>query len=176
MKWIVPGVVIAALALSYAACGGDEDEGTDSTPTQTGVGVTETPSDNGDETPQTVTASPEPTPPPNVCQANPDPATLDVVQVDTPTEFESVTSPVSVSGRIAAFEATFKIRVFDAEGGIAGGVTAMSAEGQTLAPFTADVEFAIVAETPGCIWVYEDSPMDGSPIHIAQIPVILRAD
>jgi hypothetical protein len=96
--------------------------------------------------------------------------------VDTPTAFERLTSPVTVSGRIAAFEATFKIRIFDAAGGIAGGVTGMSAEGQVLSPFSTDVEFAVVAETPGCIWVYEDSARDGSPIHVAQIPVVLRAD
>jgi hypothetical protein len=52
----------------------------------------------------------------------------------------------------------------------------MSAEGQTLSPFSADVEYQLVAESPGCIWVYEDSPMDGSPIHVAQIPVLLRID
>jgi hypothetical protein len=127
-------------------------------------------------TSDTETATPEPTPVPNVCEPNPDPATADLVQVDSPAPFTAVSSPVTVSGRIAAFEATFRIRIFDAEGEIAGGVTAMSAEGQTLSPFSADVEYQLVAESPGCIWVYEDSAMDGSPIHVAQIPVLLRID
>jgi hypothetical protein len=174
MKWLLPAL-IAALALALSACGDDDEAGDRSTPTQTGIGGSFTPSSGAEPTPETITPTAEPTPPPNVCQANPDAATPDVVQVDTPTEFAEIRSPITVSGRIAAFEATFKIRIFDAAGGIVGGVTAMSAEGQTLSPFSAEVDFALVAEGPGCVWVYEDSPMDGNPIHVAQVPVILRA-
>jgi Immunoglobulin-like domain of bacterial spore germination len=69
----------------------------------------------------------------NVCPANPSPATPDFNQVDTPTAGDRVSSPVSVRGRIAAFEATFKIKIFDAGGNVLADVTGMSSEGQTLA-------------------------------------------
>jgi hypothetical protein len=174
MRRVALAASILTLILAMLACGGDEDEQSRSgTPTQTGVNGLGTPIVTAEPTPETQTATPEPTAVPNVCETNPDPATPDVVQVDAPEPFTRISSPVTVAGRIAAFEARFKIRIFDAAGGIAGGITAMSAEGQVLSPFSADVDFAVVAETAGCIWVYEESPMDGSPIHVAQIPVVL---
>lgn len=124
-------------------------------------------------TPGTQSTTPVPTQVPDVCAPNPDPATPDLVQIDAPEAFARLSPPVIVSGKIAAFEATFKIRVFDAAGGIAGGVTAMSAEGQVLSDFSEEVDFGVVAETAGCIWVFEESARDGSPIHIAQLPVVL---
>src|SRR3972149_5101062 len=60
--------------------------------------------------------SPPPTGQPNVCQPNPDPAPSDVVEVDSPAASDSVTSPVTVSGRIVGFVAPFNITVFDAGG------------------------------------------------------------
>jgi hypothetical protein len=176
MKKVFPALAIVALAVTLTACGDDDDEADTSTPTQTGIGESVDPSATERPPQLTETVTPEPTPPPNVCAPNPNPASPDVVQVDAPAAFTRVTSPVTVSGRIAAFEATFKIRVFDAQGGIAGGITAMSAEGQTLSAFSADVEYGIIAEKPGCIWVYEDSPMDGNPINVVQIPVVLLAN
>jgi hypothetical protein len=176
MKPVLAAVMLIAVACVFLACGDDdEDESEAQTPTQTGINVqptvpgTDAPATSG----ETETPAPEPTDPASACAPNPAPGSTDVVQVDTPEPFARISSPVTVSGRIAAFEATYKIRIFDAAGGIAGGVTANSAEGQVLSPFSADVEFAVVAETPGCIWVYEESAMDGSPINIAQIPVIL---
>src|SRR5687767_1387277 len=78
----------------------------------------------------------------NVCAANPSPATPDFNQVDTPTAGDRVSSPVTVRGRVAAFEATFKIKIFDAAGNVLADVTGMSSEGQTLAPFQVQVPFS----------------------------------
>jgi len=147
------------------------------------VGLASACSDDGEDTPsattpansapETQSITPVPTQVPNVCAANPDPGTPDIVQVDAPLPFARLSPPVTVSGKIAAFEATFKIRIFDATGGIAGGVTAMSAEGQVLSAFSQEVGFGVGAETPGCIWVFEESAADGSPVHVAQVPVVL---
>lgn len=125
-----------------------------------------------------VTVSPQPegetpTVVPEVCQPNPDPAAADVVQVDAPSADESVTSPLTVSGHIAAFEAQFKITIFDADGNQIVDVNGMSEEGQVLAPFSEEVFFDVSEDTPACVWVYEASPADGSPIHVVQIPVTL---
>jgi hypothetical protein len=131
--------------------------------------VTASPQPDG----ETPTTGETPTVEPGVCQPNPDPASADVTEVDSPSANDSVTSPVTVSGRIAAFEARFKITIFDADGGQITDVVASSEEGQVLAPFSEEVAFAVTAPTPACVWVYEASPMDGSPIHVVQIPVTL---
>ena len=110
---------------------------------------------------------------PEVCQPNPDPATPDTVQVDSPISGDSVTSPITVSGRIAAFEAQFKITIFDATGGLIADVLAMSEEGQVLSPFSEDVAFSVSEDTQACIWVYDLSARDGSPIDVVQISVTL---
>jgi hypothetical protein len=64
----------------------------------------------------TPTATPSPaatTPAPvaDVCQANPAPATSAQVAVTQPAAFAQVTSPLTVSGIINAFEATFRIAI-----------------------------------------------------------------
>jgi len=148
-----------AAALLLAACNGD---GVNITP-----GATVSPGP-GDE-------SPTPTAQPDVCLPNPDPAPTDVAQVDTPEAGDSVTSPVTVSGRIVAFEAQFNITIFDAAGGEIVDVPARSEEGQVLSPFSEDVAFSVTEETAACIWVYDVSEADGvTPLSVVQVPVVLQ--
>ncbi|MGH8248327.1 MAG: Gmad2 immunoglobulin-like domain-containing protein [Gammaproteobacteria bacterium] len=151
----------ATLLLILSACG-DDDEG----PGQT---ATDTPS----AAPTEIEPTESPTPVPNVCKENPDPGTPDVIVVDTPRAGDTLTNPFEVSGKIAAFEARFKIRVFDASGMVIVGQNAMSQEGQVLSLFSEEIEFQVAEPTPACVWVFEASAMDGSPIHVVQIPVLL---
>jgi hypothetical protein len=109
----------------------------------------------------------------NVCAANPSPATPDFNQVDTPTVGDRVSSPVTVRGRILAFEATFKIEIFDGAGNRLADVVAMSSDGTMLSPFEAQAPFLVTAETPACMWVYERSARDGSPFQVRQIALTL---
>ena len=119
--------------------------------------------------------SPTPTPVPDVCQPNPDPASADVAEVDSPGESDSVTSPVTVSGRIVAFEAQFNIAIFDAGGHRIVHATARSQEGQVLTPFSEDIPFSVTEDTPACIWVYDVSQADGvTPVNVVQVPVVLK--
>ena len=76
-------------------------------------------------------------------------------------------------GWIAAFEATFKITIYDAQQNLIADITAMSNEGQTLAPFSTTIDFIVTKPTPACMWVYEASARDGLPIHVVQISVTL---
>src|SRR3989304_508027 len=108
--------------------------------------------------------SPTPTGQPDVCQPNPDPASAGVAGVSSPSAGDSVTSPVTVSGRFLAFEAQFNITIFDAAGGKIADVPARSQEGQVLSPFSEDVAFSVAEETLACVWVYDLSERDGSPI------------
>ena len=159
MKYVLLLAVACVVALLVACKNGD---GVDITP-----GATVSPAP-GEE-------SPTPTAAPNVCQPNPDPAPTDVVEVDSPAASDSVTSPVTVSGRIVAFEAQFNITVFDAGGNQIADVPARSEEGQVLSPFSKDVFFSVTEETPACVWVYDVSEADGvTPLNVVQVPVILQ--
>ena len=114
-----------------------------------------------------------PTGQPDVCQPNPDPAPADVSEVDSPAAGDSVTSPATISGRFAAFEAQFNITIYDADGGEIADVPAHGEEGQVLSPFSEDVFFSVTEETPACVWVYDASEADGSPIDVVQVPITL---
>jgi hypothetical protein len=117
-------------------------------------------------------ASPTPTAV-SVCQANPSPATAADVIVDQPAAFTQLTTPFVVSGRINAYEATFRIDVKDALGREIVAQMGHSQQGQTLSPFSERVSFAVTASTPACLWVFQDSARDGSPTKIAEVPVTL---
>src|SRR3990172_10053236 len=101
MKYVLLLPLTCAVVLVLACNNGD---GVDITP-----GATVSPGP-GDE-------SPTPTGQADVCRPNPDPASADVAEVDSPEAGDSVTSPVTVSGQFNAFEAQFKITIFDAAGG-----------------------------------------------------------
>ncbi len=118
---------------------------------------------------ETATAEPE------VCQPNPDPATPEFQVIAEPSEGDTVTSPVTISGLVLAFEATYQIGIFDADGNpiVETFGTAGPAEAGELAPFSIDVAFDVDEETRACIWVYEASARDGNPINVGQIPVTL---
>jgi len=159
MKYALLLAAICAAAL-LLACNGNGD-GVDITPGAT-------------VSPEPTAQSPTPTGQPDVCQPNPDAASADVADVTSPSAGDSVTSPVTISGQIVAFEAQFKITIFDAAGGKIADVPARSAEGQVLSPFSEDVFFSVTEETPACIWVYDLSEADGSIIDVVQIPVTLE--
>jgi Immunoglobulin-like domain of bacterial spore germination len=130
-------------------------------------------------TPATAPTQAAPTPTPtatpfvNVCQANPAPATAAQVVISRPAAHAVVTSPLTVSGRINAFEAMFQIAVKDAAGRNLATKTGHSQQGQTLSPFSEGVPFAVGAQTPACVWVFQLSAKDGSAQTIAQVPITL---
>lgn len=145
-----------------------------------------TPAPDGAPTPAVTeseeeTATPEATPAetatagPEVCQPNPDPATPEFQVIDQPSAGDTVTSPVTISGQVLAFEATYQIGIFDTDGNpiVETFGTAGPAEAGELAPFSIDVAFDVDEPTPVCIWVYEASARDGSRIHVGQISVTL---
>lgn len=170
MKTILAALACLLVILSLAACGDDDDDdGDTATPTTPTTAAT---TSAATATPAATTSAVTPLPQ-NICATNPDPATLGVNVVTTPQIGDAVTSPVQVTGQIAAFEATFKVTIYDAQQNVIADQTAMSNEGQTLAPFSTSVSFTVTEDTPACLWVYEASAQDGSPIHVVQIPLTL---
>lgn len=169
MKVVLLLALTGASILLFVACNGDGGDG--------GMGTSETVEPAPAETPTPAqTPSPGETPaPPNVCGPNPDPATPEFQVIDEPSEGDTVTSPVTISGQVNAFEATYQIGIFNAAGDpiVETFGTAGPGEIGELAPFSIDVPFDVDQPKPACIWVYEASAMDGSPIHVGQIPVTL---
>jgi Immunoglobulin-like domain of bacterial spore germination len=162
MKTLFLLLTIPTLLL-IAACG-DDDEEEDS-------GATPTFAATPARTTAAATSSPNSLE--EVCAENPDPATDETNQVDEPLEGDELSSPLTVRGVVAAFEATFQITLFDEDGNELADLTGMSSEGQTLAPFEEEVTFSVTEETPACLWVYESSAQDGSPVNVVQIPVLV---
>ncbi|HEY3548661.1 MAG TPA: Gmad2 immunoglobulin-like domain-containing protein, partial [Propionicimonas sp.] len=82
-----------------------------------------------------------------------------LVQIDVPREGATSTSPVTVSGQAAVFEATLPWKVLDTSGAEVTSGVAQTSEGQTFAPysFTIDLQpgtYTIVAT--------EDDPSGGA--------------
>ena len=122
----------------------------------------------------TVANTATPSPIANVCQTNPSPATTDQTVVNQPQPGDQVTSPMTVSGNINAFEAQFNIAIKGAAGNdIATVPDVFSSQGQTLAPFSTSVAFTVASQTPACLWVFDLSQMSGLPVQVVQVPITL---
>ncbi len=163
---------LAIVALLIACGDGDGDgttPGVDITPGAT-VSVQEDGTGGADESPVAT-----PTSESEVCMPNPDPASPRIQVIDQPSAGDTVTSPVTISGQVIAFEATYQVGIFDAGGNpiVETFGTADSIDVGVLSPFSIDVPFDVDAPTPACIWVYEASARDGSSINVGQIPVTL---
>ena len=158
---ILIAVAAAVALLALAACSDDDD------------GATPSPS----PLPSSPSLSPSssPTPFPNVCLPNPDPATEDFQVLRRPQHFSQVTSPLFVSGEVNYFEATYQIAIYDASGTplVETFGTAQQPNMGVIGPFSHEVAFAVSEPTPACLWVYEQSARDGSPIRVGQVPLVL---
>ncbi len=181
--------VVLLLPLLFVAC--EDEKATGEAPSTPGLVIrTVTPSPTPEPTPTPVeTPEPTPTPVANVCGVNPDPAGVDLMVVEEPLDGDAVTSPVYVRGWGAGIgfeDAGVQVVIFDSVGAQLAEVNAppLPTEGRTRpdtletsefnAPFGVDVEFATQFPQPGCIWVFELSAADGSPIHVVQVPVLLE--
>ena len=163
-----------ALVALFIACGDGDGDGTTPGVDIVAPGVTVSVQEDGtpiaDESPVATPASES-----EVCMPNPDPATPEFQFIHQPSAGDTVTSPVTITGRVIAFEATYQVGIFDADGNpiVETFGTADSIDIGVLSPFSIDVPFDVDAPTPACIWVYEASARDGSAVNVGQIPVTL---
>lgn len=81
-----------------------------------------------------------------------------LVQLDIPRQGDELTSPVTIAGDAAAFEATVPWRILDAVGTEVDSGFTMTSEGMIFAPFSFTVDLA-----PGdyTVEIIEDDPSDG---------------
>lgn len=108
-----------------------------------------------------------------VCPPNPDPAPANVAVVTQPAPNASVTSPLTVTGMVEAFEATFQAELLDAQQNQLAHVAGMAQQGQVLSPFSVQLTFSVSAPTPGCLRIYQQSAKDGSDTKILLVPLVL---
>lgn len=109
------------------------------------------------------------------CQTNPSPvdgADPSII-VSAPLAGESATSPLRVTGQARVFEATVSLTLYDADGVEITSTTTNAAEGQVLSDFSTDMPFSVTTSTPACLWVFESSARDGSPVNVVQVPLTL---
>lgn len=96
--------------------------------------------------------------------------------LDEPMAGDTVTSPVHVSGLARVFEANVRITVYSASGMVLQDTFTTAAEaGPVLAPFATDVSFSVSSDQAGCVRVWEESAMDGSPRNVVQVEVNLSS-
>jgi hypothetical protein len=111
-----------------------------------------------------------------VCGPNPsppDPADP-AIRVWEPVPGVHTAGPLRVSGLARVFEANVRFDLRDAAGRvIAGGFTTAQEAGPALAPFDGSLPFSVTAQTPACLWVFEESAEDGRPLHVVQVPLTL---
>ena len=99
---------------------------------------------------------------------------LPFILVESPGIGERVSSPVTIAGTADVFEAVVSIEILDENGDTVASTFTMATCGTGCrGSYTSDVEYSVETRQPGTIRVYEVSAMDGSPIHIVEIPVML---
>jgi Immunoglobulin-like domain of bacterial spore germination/Sporulation and spore germination len=101
---------------------------------------------------------------------------LPFILVQTPGIGERVSSPVHISGTADVFEAVVSIAILDQHGKVIASTFTMATCGTGCrGTWETDVDYDVASTQPGTIRVYEVSAMDGSEIHVVNIPVTLTA-
>lgn len=185
MGWLRTAAAAGLLAAgaAFAACS-DRDDGPappaagGEPPTTTAPAPTEPPPTTAPPTAQPTPGRPAPAGPTTVqmtgvCPPNPDPAPASVAVVTQPAPNASVTSPLTVTGMVEAFEATFQAELLDAQQNQLAHVVGMAQQGQVLSPFSVQLAFSVTAPTPGCLRIYQQSARDGSDTKILLVPLVL---
>jgi Immunoglobulin-like domain of bacterial spore germination len=123
------------------------------------------------------TASPTPTPtaePTDEPSPEPTDGEKPAIVVRIPVPGEEIGSPVNVAGTADVFEATVSIRILDANGQeIAAAVTTATCGTGCRGTYSERIFFFTEERQEGTIEVFESSAMDGSPLNVVRIPVVL---
>ncbi len=97
------------------------------------------------------------------------------ILVESPTVGNTVGSPLRVRGTANVFEAVFRINIVDWDGLIIADevVTASSGTG-TRGTFDVTIPFTVGSAGRGALIVFAESPKDGSPTNVIEIPLRLE--
>lgn len=83
------------------------------------------------------------------------------IYIDSPQENEAIGNPVTIKGRAEVFEASFNIRIKDANGEILGQSTVTAEEGQVMSPYKINLSYATSTTEFGLIEAFDYSAKDG---------------
>jgi hypothetical protein len=101
---------------------------------------------------------------------------LPFILVQDPHIGERVSNPVHISGTADVFEAVVSIAILDRDGKVIASTFTMATCGTGCrGTWETDVAYDVAENQRGTIHVYEVSAMDGSEIHVVDIPVTLTA-
>jgi germination protein M len=96
------------------------------------------------------------------------------ILVESPTVGQTVGSPLRITGTANVFEAVFQIKIVNQEGLVIANETVMATSGTgTRGTFDVTIPFTVDKAGRGAIIVFADSPKDGSPINVVEIPLQL---
>ncbi len=99
---------------------------------------------------------------------------LPPILVESPLIGERISSPIKISGTADVFEAVVSISILDAQGQEIANTTTMATCGTGCrGTYSTSVGFTVDQTQAGTVRVYEVSAMDGRPINVVDIPVIL---
>jgi Immunoglobulin-like domain of bacterial spore germination/Sporulation and spore germination len=99
---------------------------------------------------------------------------LPAITVASPVVGAQVSSPVTISGTAAVFEAVVSVRVLDAAGNeIARTFTNATCGTGCRGGYSVAVAYSVSHVEPGFIEVFEVSAKDGTPVNVQSIPVTL---
>lgn len=96
------------------------------------------------------------------------------VEIVSPKPNTTIKNPVKITGQAAVFEAVLQIRIKDASGLILAQTKTMTAQGQKMSPFSANVKYKKPTRPKGAIEIYSLSPKDGSEINKITIPIVFQ--
>ncbi len=97
------------------------------------------------------------------------------ILVESPTLGSIISSPVRITGTANVFEAVFRVHIVDWDGLIIADevVTATSGTG-TRGTFDVTVPYNLTKAGRGALIVFAESPKDGAPINVIEIPLVLE--
>jgi len=185
MAGAVAAVVLLGLSAGCGSGGAEQPKGT-------GGGISVVAVTSTGEPTARPTPTPEPTPTPTpvqVCEANPDPASPKVLQVEEPLPNQQVRLPIRVRGwgaNIGLRNQGVALAIVDAKQTVLQ-VLDVPPQPRTFRvapagleitndtrPFAADVVLTDVTQpTPFCLWVYQETTAEGQPKGVVQVQVIV---
>ena len=97
------------------------------------------------------------------------------ILVESPTLGQKVDSPLRIYGTANVFEAVFRITIVNWDGLIIADEVVMASSGTgTRGTFDVTIPFELDRAGNGGLIVFSDSPKDGSPINVVEIPLELE--
>ncbi len=96
------------------------------------------------------------------------------IWIDSPANWQTVTSPITVTGHSTTFEAVLSVRVRDRWGTVLASTNTLGGSMGTFAPFTATLSYSVPYGQWGSVEAYTHSMATGAEINNTGVKVYLR--